>query len=111
MKPASRCNIPLALGYWRTRCSLVPEWQCIGRRPKIKIMKTRLPFQPVGLFSLALMSSTAWPASQVSFSQPVETVEAYDYAEVIALVDKPDVRTPFLVATVSGSFSKADRNN
>ena len=71
-------------------------------------MKTRLPFQPVGLFSLALMSSTAWPASQVSFSQPVETVEAYDYVEVIARVDKPDVRNPFLDATVTGSFSKAD---
>jgi len=74
----------------------------------MKIMKTRLPFQPVGLFSLALMSSTAWPASQVSFSQPVETVEAYDYVEVIARVDKPDVRNPFLDATVTGSFSKAD---
>ncbi len=71
-------------------------------------MKTRLPFQPVGLLSLALMSSTAWAASPVSFSQPLETVEAYDYVEVIARVDKADVRNPFLDATLTGSFSRAE---
>src|SRR5882724_10698770 len=69
-------------------------------------MKMRLPLQYVGL--LSLMSSTAWAASSVSFSQPVETVEAYDYVEVIARVEKPDVANPFLDATVTGSFSKAD---
>ncbi len=37
-------------------------------------MITRLLFQH-GLVSLALMSSTAWAASNVSFSQSVETVE------------------------------------
>src|SRR6266550_5012907 len=68
----------------------------------------RLPLQYVELLSLALMSSTAWAASSVSFSQPVETVEAYDYVEVIARVGKPDVGNPFLDATVTGSFSKAD---
>jgi len=44
-------------------------------------MKTQLLFQH-GLGSLALMSSTALAASDVSFSQLVETVEAYDYVEV-----------------------------
>src|SRR6266852_5925023 len=73
-------------------------------------MKMRLLLRSVGLLSLALMSSTAWAAS-VSFSQPVETVEAYDYVEVIARVDKPDVGNPFLDATVTGSFSKADGND
>src|SRR6266404_321366 len=73
---------------------------------KNEIMKTRSPLQYVGL--LSLMSSTAWAAGNVSFSQPVETVEAYDSVEVIARVDKPDARNPFLDATVTGSFSKAD---
>ena len=65
-------------------------------------MKTRLLFQP-GLGSLALMSSTAWAASNVSFSQSVETVEAYDYVEVTLNVDKPDARNPFLDVAVTGS--------
>src|SRR6266487_271100 len=73
---------------------------------KNEIMKTRSPLQYVGL--LSLMSSRAWAAGNVSFSQPVETVEAYDFIEVIARVDKPDARNPFLDATVTGSFSKAD---
>jgi len=34
-------------------------------------------------------------AGNVSFSQPVETVEAYDFVEVISRVDKPDARTRF----------------
>ena len=51
-------------------------------------MKTRWPLQYVGL--LSLISSTAWAASNVSFSQPAETVEAYEFVEVIARVDKPD---------------------
>src|SRR5258705_5986698 len=74
----------------------------------MKIMKTRLSFLYVGLLSLALMCSTAWAAGNVSFSQPVETVETYDFVEVIARVDKPDMRNPFLDATITGSFSKAD---
>ena len=54
------------------------------------------------------MPSTARAASNVSFSQPVETVEAYDYVEVIARVDKPDVRNPFVDVSLNGSFAKAD---
>ena len=73
-------------------------------------MKTRLLFQH-GLGSLALMSSTAWAASNVSFSQSVETVEAYDYVEVTLNVDKPDARNPFLDVAVTGSFSKTDGGN
>src|SRR6266516_192312 len=79
----------------------------IGPRRKRRIMKTRLLFQH-GLGSLALMSSAAWAASNVSFSQSVETVEAYDYVEVTLNVDKPDARNPFLDVAVTGSFSKTD---
>src|SRR5438445_2795335 len=70
-------------------------------------MKMRLLFQH-GLGSLALMSSTAWAASNVSFSQSIETVEAYDYVEVTFNVDKPDARNPFLDVAVTASFSKTD---
>ena len=72
-------------------------------------MKTRLSVH-LGLFLPALMSSTAWAASTVSFSQSVETVEAYDYVEVTLNVDKPDARNPFLDVAVTGSFSKTDGN-
>jgi hypothetical protein len=51
-------------------------------------MKTRLLFQH-GLVSLALMSSTAWAAGTVSFSQSVETVGPCHYVEVILYMDKP----------------------
>src|SRR5437667_10115678 len=68
-------------------------------------MKTRLLFQH-GLGSLALMSSTAWAASNVSFSQSVESVEAYDYVEVTLNVDKPDARNPLLDLAVTATFSE-----
>jgi len=57
---------------------------------------------------LASMPLSVWAAGTVSFSQPIASVEAYDYVEVIATVDKPDVRNPFLDASLSGSFGKAD---
>src|SRR3989442_1108987 len=70
-------------------------------------MKTRLSVPDV-LFLLALMSSTAWAASNVSFSQSVETVDAYDFVEVTLNVDKPDARNPFLDVAVTASFAKTD---
>jgi len=66
------------------------------------------PFQYVGVLSIALVSSTAWAASSVSFSQPAETVEAYDFVEVTVRVDNSEARNPFLDATVTGAFSKAN---
>src|SRR5689334_15684429 len=71
-------------------------------------MKTQSSIQHIGLVSLVLMSSRIWAADTVSFSQPVETVEAYDYVEVTARVDNPDAANPFLDATLTGSFSKVD---
>ena len=71
-------------------------------------MKTLSSFQYLALLSLAVTSSSAGAANTVSFSQPVETVEAYDYVEVIARVDNPDAANPFLDATLTGSFSKVD---
>src|SRR5262245_28656035 len=75
---------------------------------KIEVMKVRLSFQPVGWFSMALVSATAGAAGDVSFSQPAETVEAYDFVEVTARVDQTDAPNPFLETTLTGSFSKID---
>ena len=71
-------------------------------------MITRRPFHETGLFFLILISSTAWAANDVSFLPPAEMVDVYDFAEITARIDKPDARNPFLDATLSGSFSKAD---
>ncbi len=71
-------------------------------------MKMRSSVRYFGLLFLALLSRGAWAAGTVSFSQPVETVEVYDYIEVSARVDNPDAGNPFLDATLTGSFSKAD---
>src|SRR5260221_439311 len=60
------------------------------------------------LAALALTPSMAFGASAVSFSQLIESVEAYDFVEVVARVDKPDARNPFLDASLSGFFAKAD---
>src|SRR5205809_585854 len=51
---------------------------------KTEVNKMPLSFRHVVWFSPVLMASTAWAASTVSFSQPVETVEAYDFVEVAA---------------------------
>jgi hypothetical protein len=96
-------NLHLSL---RRGCSPLLEEKCTGRRPKIETVKALLPLQYVGWFSL--MTSTVWAASTVSFSQPLEAVEVYDFVEVIARVDKPEARNPFLAATLTGSFAKTD---
>jgi Protein of unknown function (DUF4038)/Domain of unknown function (DUF5060) len=44
---------------------------------------------------------------RVSFSQPVGSVEAYDFVEVIAKVESPDASNPFNDATLGGSFGKS----
>ena len=48
----------------------------------------------------------AAPAS-VAFSQPAASVEAYDYVEIVAQVERPDAGNPFTDAGLSGSFGKA----
>ena len=58
---------------------------------------------------ISLVSSVgSWAAGTISFSRPAESVETYDYVEVVANVEKPDARNPFLDASLTGSFAKAD---
>src|SRR5262245_49632161 len=71
-------------------------------------MKTQLLSKYAGLLSLALFASPVCAAGPISFSQPVDTVEAYDFVEVTVRVEKPDASNPFLDAALTGSFAKAD---
>lgn len=45
---------------------------------------------------------------KVTFTQPSKDVEAYDFLEVTAAVERPDAPNPFTDATLSGTFGKAD---
>ena len=44
---------------------------------------------------------------KVSFTLSSETTEVFDYVEVVAKVQSPDVANPFVDATLTGSFGKA----
>jgi Protein of unknown function (DUF4038)/Domain of unknown function (DUF5060) len=44
----------------------------------------------------------------VEFSQPAASVEAYDYVELVATVERPDAANPFMDASLSGSFQTRD---
>ena len=53
-------------------------------------------------------------AANLTFSESNNTVEAYDFVEVTARVEKPDFQNPFLDASLIGSFGKdavTDRKN
>ncbi len=47
-------------------------------------------------------------AQRVDFSKPAGSVEAYGYLEIAATVEPPDVRNPFLDASLTGSFKTKD---
>src|ERR1700736_536261 len=44
----------------------------------------------------------------VSYSNAPSQIDAYDYAEITAIVDYPDARDPFVDATLTGSFETED---
>jgi len=44
---------------------------------------------------------------EIAFSQSAATAEAWDFVEVTIQVSAPDVRNPFVDASVNGSFGKA----
>src|SRR5213594_539149 len=71
-------------------------------------MLNRTVTEVIGLFSLALVpSSVAAHPKGVSFSRAAETIEAYDFVEVAAQVEGPDVPNPFIDAALVGFFGKA----
>jgi hypothetical protein len=58
------------------------------------------------IFLLLAARLQAAPKS-VAFSQSAESIEAYDYVEVTARIESPDVVNPFVDATLNGSFGNA----
>ena len=47
---------------------------------------------------------------KVTFTQPAKDVEAYDFVEVTANVERPDAPNPYTDVTLSGTFGKAGGN-
>jgi len=62
----------------------------------------------IHLISFAFASSLLSASGAIAFSKSTESIEAYNYVEVTVQVDKPDMRNPFLDASLSGSFARAD---
>jgi hypothetical protein len=58
-----------------------------------------------------MMAGAARPVrgapSKVAFSQPTETVEAYDFVEITLNVTSPDAKNPFMDVVVEGQLGKA----
>jgi hypothetical protein len=73
--------------------------------------RLRAGFAFLGILLAAFSSSVAVvqgePAS-VTFAAPTAQIEAYEFVEISAVVAKPDAGNPFVDATLTGVFSKAD---
>lgn len=65
----------------------------------------------LGLLCLAsgiLASPIQASPTKVSFTQASANIEAYDLLEITAAVEHPDVRNPFVDATLDGTFARSD---
>lgn len=60
------------------------------------------------LAAFALTHSIVAALGGISFSQPVDTVQIYDFLEVTVHVETPGANNPFVDASLRGSFAKAD---
>jgi hypothetical protein len=60
----------------------------------------------LGIYAIAFWSCASPKA--ISFSQSSESLEVYDYVEVVAQVQGPDAANPFIDATLVGSFRKTE---
>jgi hypothetical protein len=61
----------------------------------------------IGIVALTPASLFANP-TEVSFSQTAAPIERFDYVEINAAIDTPDVRNPFTDASLTGTFETAD---
>jgi Protein of unknown function (DUF4038)/Domain of unknown function (DUF5060) len=62
---------------------------------------------PTGIVLLAPLALLARP-SRVSFSAPPARIDRFDFVEIVATVQNPDVRNPFLDATLTGTLESGD---
>ncbi len=61
----------------------------------------------LAVVSLLITSVTRGATPKVTFTLSSETTDVFDYVEVVAKVQSPDVANPFVDATLTGSFGKA----
>lgn len=65
------------------------------------------------LFSFSLVvlwvRLAAGAPAEVSFSQPAAQIDRFDFVEITATVQSPDVRNPFVDSTLTGAVETADR--
>src|SRR5579859_390799 len=59
------------------------------------------------LIALGLASTAGSTPRDISFSQSVQMVQAYDFVEVTISADAPDALNPFTDVTISGAFGRA----
>jgi len=82
-------------------------------------MQTRSPEALVGTcrraalilfaFELTCLAPSVFAEPKgVEFSRPQDSVEAYDFVEITATVDRPDVANPFTDTYLSGTFKTRD---
>jgi hypothetical protein len=64
----------------------------------------------IGIVALSPASLFAKPA-EVSFSQTTAPIERFDYVEITAAIHTPDVRNPFIDASLTGTFETGDGRN
>jgi len=80
-----------------------------GNKPhKLTLLTSLCGHSGAGLILAIFVRSLAADPTSVSFSKSTDSIEAYDYCEVTARVESPDAQNPFMDATLSGSFAKAD---
>lgn len=60
------------------------------------------------LAALAMSVPAHGEPAGVTFKQSAPSVEAYNFLEVTATVDRPDAKNPFTDSTLTGSFDSAD---
>ena len=93
------------------RAILAVNHQKPGRRRSAdcsdeRCMSSHTSSRCISLLILALAPALLGAPRRVSFSQPVESVEAFDFIELSANLERPDAGNPFTDARLFGSFGK-----
>lgn len=78
-----------------------------ARIPKGCVSRRRI-LRPAWLLPAVFASASLGSPLKVAFTQPSKDIEAYDYVEIAADVQRPDAPNPFTDATLTGTFAKAD---
>src|SRR3974390_1778971 len=60
------------------------------------------------VLSACLMSTAFAEPRGVAFSKPQDSVETYDFVEITATVDRPDLTDPFTNTCLAGTFQTRD---